>query len=343
MTPLKSIIFAGTLFLAPALYTTAAAQDTSTPPVTGINLESIDYAYPSQSLELDGTDDAGRPLVMSYQDVAPSAEASGRTIVLLHGKNFTGDYWGETARDLSASGHRVIIPDHIGWGKSSKPMGPFSFLRLGSQTLELLDHLDVEKATVLGHSTGGVLATRMALSFPERVETLILLNPLGLEDYQALTPYRTVEEWEARNLAMTRDKMKSYMRESYYDGKWSEKFDRSLDVFAAPLRSPDYPRLARISALQYDMIYSQPVVQDLDKLEMPTLLLIGTRDRSALNKDLVSDAKREELGRYDRLGKQAAERIPNSKLVEFQGIGHLPHLENYDAFIAALQKYLVEP
>lgn len=343
MTSFKSIIFAGTLFLAPALCTTVAAQDTSTPPVTGINLESIDYAYPSQSLELDGTDDAGRPLVLSYQDVAPTAEASGRTIVLLHGKNFTGDYWGQTASDLAASGHHVIIPDHIGWGKSSKPMGSFSFQRLGSQTLELMDHLEVETATVLGHSTGGVLATRMALSFPERVESLILLNPLGLEDYQALTPYRTVEEWEARNLDMTRGKMKSYMRESYYDGKWSEKFDRSLDVFAAPLQSPDYPRLARISALQYDMIYTQPVAQDLDKLEMPTLLLIGTRDRSALNKDLVSETESQELGRYDRLGKQAAERIPNSKLVEFPGIGHLPHLEDYGSFIAALQSYLKEP
>lgn len=342
MTPIKSIILAGTLVLAPTLFAAATAQDTSTRVVTGINLESIDYAYPSQRLELDGTDDAGRPLVMSYQDVAPTGEASGRTLVLLHGKNFTGDYWGQTARDLSASGHRVIIPDHIGWGKSSKPMGPFSFQRLGSQTLELIDHLGVEKATILGHSTGGVLATRMALSFPERVESLVLLNPLGLEDYQALTPYRTVEEWEARNLDMTREKMKSYMRSNYYDGKWSEKFDRSLDVFAAPLQSPDYPRLARISALQYDMIYTQPVVYELNRLDMPTLLLIGTRDRSALNKDLVSEEERQELGRYDRLGKQAAMRIPNATLVEFPDIGHLPHLEDYDAFIAALQEYLAE-
>ncbi len=328
--------------LASVLSADLSAQEKDTPPVTGINLESINYTYPSQGLELKGTDDTGRPLVMSYQDIAPTAEASGRTIVLLHGKNFTGDYWGQTAGDLSASGHRVIIPDQIGWGKSSKPMGPFSFQRLGAQTLELMDHLGVKEATMLGHSTGGVLATRMALSFPERVNTLILLNPLGLEDYQALTPYRPVEEWEVRNLEMTRDKMKSYMRSSYFDGKWSEKFDRSLNVFAAPLQSPDYPRLARISALQYDMIYTQPVVSDLDKLNMPTLLLIGTRDRSALNKDLVSEAERQELGHYDRLGKQAAERIPNSTLIEFPGIGHLPHLEDYDAFITALQDYLAK-
>ena len=90
------------------------------------------------------------------------------------------------------------------------------------------------------------------------------------------------------------------------------------------------------------MIYTQPVVSDLDKLNMPTLLLIGTRDRSALNKDLVSEAERQELGHYDRLGKQAAERIPNSTLIEFPGIGHLPHLEDYDAFITALQDYLAK-
>ncbi len=98
-------------------------------------------------------------LKMAYMDIQPD-KGNGKTVLLLHGKNFNGAYWKTTVDALTGDGYRVIVPDQIGFGKSSKPMGyHFSFQQLAKNTKELLDHLSVDKTSVLGHSMGGMLAT----------------------------------------------------------------------------------------------------------------------------------------------------------------------------------------
>ncbi|GAB5543024.1 MAG: hypothetical protein SangKO_027840 [Sandaracinaceae bacterium] len=72
----------------------------------------------------------------------------------------------------------------------------------------------------------------------------------------------------------------------------------------------------------------------------PTLLIIGTRDRTALGKGRVSAEVRETLGRYDRLGRAARDAIPNASLVELEGVGHIPQVEAYDDYIGALTRFL---
>src|SRR5271168_1777889 len=149
----------------------------------GIALEGYPYPWPVHFLPLTIE---GQDVRMAYMDVPPAvtshaashatsqATADAPCIVLLHGKNFGGYYWADTARALSAAGYRVVIPDQIGWGKSSKPEIRYSFQFLAANTARLLDSLGVAKAAVLGHSTGGMLAVRFALMYPERVSRLIL-------------------------------------------------------------------------------------------------------------------------------------------------------------------------
>ncbi|MDP5361838.1 MAG: alpha/beta fold hydrolase, partial [Paracoccaceae bacterium] len=87
-------------------------------------------------------------LEMAFMDLQPEGEAKG-TVVLLHGKNFSGAYWEETAKALSAVGYRVLMPDQIGFGKSSKPEHyQFSFAQLATNTNALLRNLGIEKAFV---------------------------------------------------------------------------------------------------------------------------------------------------------------------------------------------------
>ena len=99
---------------------------------------------------------------MAYMDMAPTAAPNGRAVLLMHGKNFGGYYWRDVAQALAAAGYRVIVPDQIGWGKSSKPDIRYSFQLLAANTAHLLDMLGIEKAAVVGHSTGGMLAVRFA-------------------------------------------------------------------------------------------------------------------------------------------------------------------------------------
>ncbi len=302
-------------------------------------LDSYDYPYPVSEFVLETQQQS---LKMAYMDVRPAGKTNGKTIVLLHGKNFSGAYWKDTITALSESGYRVVVPDQIGFGKSSKPQAfQYSFHTLADQTRQLLDHLKVDKVSVVGHSMGGMLATRFALMFPERTASLALVNPIGLEDWQQKgVPWQSVDDWYKSDLGKTPEQVKAYMTTSYFDGQWKPAYDPLLELQQGWIRGPDYPRIAWNSALAYDMIFSQPVVYEFDRLVMPTLLIIGTRDRTALGRNRAPAGLREKLGQYGELGEQAAARIPNATLVELDGIGHVPQFEAFEDYIEALTQFL---
>lgn len=288
------------------------------------------YAFEAQEQQLE----------MAYMDVAP-AEANGKTVVLLHGKNFSGAYWKQTIDALTADGYRVIAPDQIGFGKSSKPQHyQFTFQALATNTANLLDELGVRDATIVGHSMGGMLATRFALMFPDRTRQLVLVNPIGLEDWKLKVPYQPVQKWYEAELKKTPDKVKAYMTASYFDGNWTPAYDVLAELQMGWIDGPDYERVAWVSALTYDMIFTQPVVYEFGNVKAPTLLIIGDRDRTALGKNLVSEEVAATLGLYGELGKRTADAIPNSKLVELPGIGHIPQSEAWPQYIEALKSFL---
>ena len=120
----------------------------------------------------------------------------------MHGKNFGGYYWANVIAFLCSNGYRVVVPDQIGWGKSSKPDIRYSFHLLAANTAQLLDTLGVKRATVIGHSTGGMLAARFALSYPDRASQLVLEGPLGMEDYRVI-PRSTDDELYQQELKNT--------------------------------------------------------------------------------------------------------------------------------------------
>lgn len=224
-----------------ALYSPALAQDS-----LGINLEGYDYPYPVKEFQFRSQQ---QDLTMAFQH-EKSPNPNGKTVVLLHGKNFNGAYWGETVKALLDSGYNVVVPDQIGFGKSSKPAHyHFTFQQLAENTRALLKSEGVDEAIILGHSMGGMLATRYALMYPESTSKLILLNPIGLEDWKLKVPYVGVDDWYEQELKKTAEGIKKYQLESYYFGQWNEQYDPWVYLLAAPLESPDYPRLAWNAAL----------------------------------------------------------------------------------------------
>jgi pimeloyl-ACP methyl ester carboxylesterase len=85
------------------------------------------------------------------------------------------------------------------------------------------------------------------------------------------------------------------------------------------------------------MIFTQPVCYEFANLKMPVLLIIGQEDRTAIGKDLEV---RKTLGNYPELGRKIAAAIPDAKLEELNGVGHLPHVEAFPRFIELIQKFL---
>lgn len=305
----------------------------------GIRLEKFEYPYPVSMLPLKTQE---QDLEMAYMDVKP-ATPNGETVLLLHGKNFCGAYWGRTAKDLSEKGYRVVIPDQIGFGKSSKPEHyHYTFQSLATNTRALLDTLEVKKAHILGHSMGGMLATRFTLMFPEQSQSLVLVNPIGLEDWKTKVPYAGVDKWYQGELKATPESIRNYQLKFYYDNRWKPEYDAGVEVLAGLIRSEGYARVAWNQALTYDMIFTQPVVYEFPLVKVPTLLIIGQRDRTALGKDSVPEEIGKTMGDYPALGKKTAEAIPGAKLVELDGVGHLPQVEAYDRFLPPLVEFLEE-
>ncbi|HEX8556892.1 MAG TPA: alpha/beta hydrolase, partial [Pyrinomonadaceae bacterium] len=235
----------------------APARDAA--PALDPELNGYAYPFPVGFHELETQ---GQRLRMAYMDVA-AAKPNGRAVVLLHGKNFSAAYWATTVRALTAEGYRVVAPDQIGFGKSSKPASyQFTFQTLAANTRSLLDALGVRRFALVGHSMGGMLAARMALMYPERVERLALVNPIGLEDWKLVAPYRTVEENFAQELRATPESIREYQRVNYFGGEWRPEFDALTEVLAGWTRHPDYRRVAWNAALTSDMIFTQPVVYE---------------------------------------------------------------------------------
>lgn len=314
------------------------AQDRKPEP-TGLRMENIQYPFPVKEKKLKIQ---GQELTMAYMDLQP-AKPNGKTVLLLHGKNFSAMYWEQTANDLAAEGYRVIMPDQIGFGKSSKPTNiQFTFQLLAQNTKAVLDELKVAKVNLVGHSMGGMLATRFALMYPDVTEKLILSNPIGLEDWKTVVPYQSVDDWYAAELKQDYQKMKDYQLQFYYDNKWKPEYDKWLLPVAGWTMNKDYAVIAKTSALTYDMIFTQPVVYEFENLKMPVLLIIGQRDRTALGKAKAPKEAQGKLGNYPELGNATAKKIKAAKLVELDNVGHLPHIEAYDRFIAPLKTFLKE-
>jgi pimeloyl-ACP methyl ester carboxylesterase len=310
-------------------------------PTYGPELEGFDYPYPVKQFAFVSQ---GENLHMAFMDIAAVGPPLG-TIVLLHGKNFCAATWEATIKVLSEAGYRVVAPDQIGFCKSSKPAHyQYSFQQLARNTKDLLASLGVDKATILGHSTGGMLGIRYALMFPDDVRQLVLVDPIGLEDWKAKgVPSISVDQWFQRELKTNAESIRRYEQATYYVGQWRPDFDRWVDMLAGMNRGPGQGAVAWNSALLYDMIYTQPVFYELDKLTVPTVLFIGDKDTTAIGKDLAPPELRAKLGDYPALGKQAARLIPNAKLIEFPDLGHAPQIQDPVAFHKALMENLTAP
>ncbi|MDX3925349.1 MAG: alpha/beta hydrolase [Shinella sp.] len=315
---------------------TAMAEE----PSYGARLEGFDYPF---TTEIFNTISQNQPVEMAFMDIA-AAQPNGRTVVLLHGKNFCAATWEGTIAALSDAGYRVIAPDQVGFCKSSKPENyQYSFHALAHNTRALLDQRGIDRAIIVGHLMGGMLAARYTLMYPQDVETLVMVNPIGLEDWKAKgVPYTPVGQGIENELKTTAESIRAYQEKFYYNGQWRPEYDRWVSMQAGIYRGEGREIVARAQALTSDMVYTQPVVHEFGNIAVRTVLMIGQTDRTAPGAAAAPADVAGTLGNYPALGKEAAERIPQAELVEFAELGHSPQIQDPERFHAALLKALAE-
>ncbi|MDQ0392294.1 alpha/beta fold hydrolase [Labrys monachus] len=325
----------------PAAAQTAAPAGIQGPVYTqalGIGLESWPYPYPVHFMPVE---EQGQALRMAYMDVAPSATPNGRTALLFHGKNFDSSYWRLTIEALAGAGYRVVVPDQIGFNKSSKPEIDYSFDVLAANTARLLDSLHVSDVDLIGHSTGGMLAVRFARTFPSRIRRLVLEDPIGLEDYRLSIPPQTTRTLFEAERNQTVEQYRAFIKR-YFPVLPASQYEPFVEWRARIGLSGEFDRYAMAVALTYQMIYRQPVRYEYRFLEMPMLMMVGGADRTTPLRAYAPPEVAARMGDFPVLARDACAEARHCRLVVFPGLGHVPHLEAPDAFNQDLLAFLRE-
>ncbi|KAM4059740.1 alpha/beta hydrolase fold domain-containing protein [Hirsutella rhossiliensis] len=275
-----------------------------------------------------------QPLEMAFMDVGPSCEPNGKTALLLHGKNFCGATWQTTIRTLAAKGYRVLAPDQIGFCKSSKPSGyQFSLSQLAWNTRGLLDTLGIANVTVVGHSMGGMMAARFGLQYPETVDRLVLVAPVGLEDYvQKGVPYITIDDSLASEAASTYQSIRRYEQDVYYVGRWQSVYDTWVKMLVNIYHGSMRDAYLRNQAQIIDMVLTSPVSHLFGDIKPRTLLIVGDKDKTAIGSQWAPPDVARTLGHFDVLGPQVARQIPRCALRRFADMGHAPQVSDPERF-----------
>jgi pimeloyl-ACP methyl ester carboxylesterase len=277
----------------------------------------------------------GQDVRMAYMDVAPSGTPNGHTVVLFHGNNFAGFYFGGLIDALRKEGFRVIAPDQIGYGRSTKAIIPYNFYDWARNSRQLLQHLNIGKAMIVGHSMGGMLAARFATQYPAVTERLVLYNPIGLVDPRFDRPWESTDEVYKRTLAATYQTVKaSLMRYvAHNPAAWSPQFEEYARIRYSWTLSADWPRLAMVQSLISQVQYHDQVIDDWAHIKAPTLVFGGAEDMLTGSAAVFKERM-----------KFIAETIPNghARLFLLPGLGHVAHMEALDKTYPPLVAFLKE-
>ena len=309
------------------VFVLTAAQAPPQPPpdakAMSPTLEDVAYPYPVSYLPLTAY---GHDVRLAYMDVPPSGAANGRTVVLLHGLNFYGEYWAGTIDALRRSGFRVVVPDQIGFGRSSKVVMPYTFSDMAMNTRKLLETIGVQRAAIVGHSMGGMLATRFALLYPDATERLVLYNQIGLTDARLTRPPTPIEDVYRQVLRLDYPAIYQSIAR-YFPNGVTEVAQKYITRQYGWTLSGNWPEAAMVRALLQQMIYQDPVVYDWPNIKAKTLEIGGEQDGATPD--------------FPALARLVARTIPNCQLVLFPNVGHVPHLEIPEIFHRELLKFLL--
>lgn len=251
---------------------------------------------------------------------------TGPALVLVHGFGGAKEDFFDHIDELSAD-HTVVVFDHRGHGQSDGPVEPecYSFDRLAVDTLAILDALGIESFRLLGHSMGGMVARRIVLAQPDRVEALILMDtsPGPVPGMDA-----DIIELGA-NLALDEgmDELKSVMDAFEPLGTPANERLRAERIGYREFEESKWANLSpTMWAVLVREIRDQPdQLASLAQVGCATLVLVGEQDEA-----------------FVKVSHQMAEIIPNARIVVIPDAGHCPQFENGDAWYEALSGFLEE-
>jgi pimeloyl-ACP methyl ester carboxylesterase len=256
---------------------------------------------------------------------------NGPAVLLVHGIGDSSDTWRPVLEQL-AEDHTVIAPDLLGHGRSEKPRADYTVGGYANGMRDLLAVLEVDRATVVGHSLGGGVAAQFAYQFPERCERLVLVGSGGLgRTVSPLLRVAAVPGVEALMPLLGFPPVKLFSRIGasvlrLFDTSLGRDAEEILAVFDALPNTE--ARRAILRTLRSGVDWQGQVITMLDRAylahDVPTLIVWGRRDAII------------PLG-HARLARIA---FPDSELVIFDEAGHFPHHTDPPRFARVVREFV---
>jgi pimeloyl-ACP methyl ester carboxylesterase len=254
----------------------------------------------------------------------------GPPVVLIHGVAGRAAQWDQTVQ-LLAEGHTVVAPDLLGHGDSAKPRGDYSLGAHASGIRDLLVALNVERASVVGHSLGGGIAMQFAYQFPERCERLVLVSSGGLgAEVHPLLRAATLPGSEFVLPLLAHPRVLDI----------ASVIPRALGWVGLRTRV-DLTEMARGYQSLSNAEARSAFIHTLRGVIDPTGQRINATDRLYLSSKMPSLIV---WGRRDRIipvehAQPAHEAMPGSRLELFDEAGHFPHLDEPLRFARTLEAF----
>jgi pimeloyl-ACP methyl ester carboxylesterase len=253
-------------------------------------------------------------------DLHYEVRGDGRPLLLIAGLASDSMSWLTVWNDLSGR-RRAIAPDNRGAGRTRPQDGPVSVDEMADDCAALLRHLRAGQASVVGHSMGGLVAQRLALRHPGRVDRLVLAATGAAADPRDIALFRDM----ADKLDAGEDPARWFRR--FFDVIFTRRFMADpANVEAATKWATDYPyaQSPRAFRLQVEALAAFPGVADAARIAVPALVLTGSEDV------LFPPAEGEALAR----------RIPGATFKVIDGAAHAIHTEQPKAFVDAVMGFI---
>lgn len=222
---------------------------------------------------------------------------SGPAVVLLHGFGDTGDMWGPLAARLVTS-HTVIVPDLRGMGHSSRATGGYAKQAQATDIRTVVTALGHDRAAVVGHDIGTMVAYAYAATFPDRVERLVVMDaPVpGVAPWDDIV--RSPQLWHFNFAGPDAERLVAGRERIYLDRFWNDfagdpaRIDQATRVHYARLYAQ--PGAMRAAFAQFTAIGAHDVADNRrlsrNKLPMPVLAIGGARSFGAMMATVMRNA-----------------------------------------------------
>jgi Predicted hydrolases or acyltransferases (alpha/beta hydrolase superfamily) len=247
-------------------------------------------------------------------------QGSGDPLILIMGLGAPGSRWKDHA--VAYQKHfRCILMDNRGAGESDRPLGPYNTKAMADDAAGLMTALGIEKARIAGISMGSAVAQELALSYPQKVRSLVLVSSWSRCDRYTQTVFEHFKKM--RGLASPADftqLLQLWIASApYYEEHFDEMVQDQINAHV------DYMPVDAFLA-QSDACIMHNTFDRLDMITAPTLLTVADAD----------------IFTPLRLTVEMHERLPSSEMVVFNGLGHIHHWEDLERFNDVTTQFLLE-